>query len=344
METKILLVYTGGTIGMVKDYENESLIPFDFENLLKHIPELNLIDCKIDYTGFDMPIDSSDLHPQHWIQLAQIIQDNYEIYDGFVILHGTDTMAYSASALSFMLSGLQKPIIFTGSQLPIGDLRTDAKENLITSLHFASLQKEGIPVIREVCIYFEYKLLRGNRTTKINAENFDAFASPDFPDLGESGIHLDVKNHLLRKENPNIPFSINKKLDTNLGLMKIFPGMSREFIESIFSTKNMKALIIEAFGSGNTFSYDWFKDLLRKKSEEGMIFIINTQCSGGMVEIGRYETSDIFKEIGAINGFDLTTEASVTKTIYLLGQNLSKSEFKKQYETDLRGELTNKSY
>lgn len=342
MKTKILLVYTGGTIGMVKDYENESLIPFDFENLLKHIPELKLIDCQIDYTGFDQPIDSSDLHPEHWIELAEIIELNYENYDGFVILHGTDTMAYSASALSFMLNGLQKPVIFTGSQLPVGDLRTDAKENLITSLHFASLQKDGAPVISEVCIYFEYKLLRANRTTKINAENFDAFDSPDFPDLGESGIHLDVKEHLLLKENSSIPFSINTKVNTHLGLMKIFPGMRREFIESIFATKDMKALIIEAFGSGNTFSYDWFKDLLREKSKEGMIFIINTQCAGGMVEIGRYETSDIFKEIDAVNGYDLTTEASVTKTIHLLGQNLSKSEFKKAYETNLRGELTNK--
>lgn len=342
MKTKILLVYTGGTIGMVKDYENKSLIPFDFENLLNHIPELKLIDSEIDYTGFEIPIDSSDMNPEHWVELAEIIKDNYEKYDGFVILHGTDTMAYSASALSFMLNGLKKPIIFTGSQLPVGDLRTDAKENLITSLHFASLQNEGKAVISEVCIYFEYKLLRANRTTKVNAENFDAFASPDYPDLGESGIHLDVRHHLLRKESVTVPFTINTNLDVHLGLMKIFPGMRREFIENIFATKDMKAIIIEAFGSGNIFSYDWFKDLLRQKAEEGMIFIINTQCAGGMVEIGRYETSDIFKEIGAVNGFDLTTEASVTKTIHLLGQNLSKSEFKRAYETDLRGELSNK--
>lgn len=340
MKSKILLVYTGGTIGMAKDYETQSLKPFDFENLLKHIPELKLIDCEIHFKSFDKPIDSSDMNPDHWVELAEIIAQHYNDFDGFVVLHGTDTMAYSASALSFMISGLQKPIIFTGSQLPVGDLRTDAKENLITSIHFASLQENGVPLIKEVCIYFEYKLLRANRTTKISAENFDAFASPDYPDLGESGIHLEVRSHVLRQEDPSIPFSINTQLNTQLGLMKIFPGMSRSFIESIFSNQEIKAMIIEAFGSGNIFSYEWFKDLLRQKAKEGMIFIINTQCAAGMVEIGRYETSEIFKEIDALNGYDLTTEASVAKTIFLLGQNLSREEFKLAYESDLRGELS----
>lgn len=340
MKTRILLIYTGGTIGMAKDYTSDSLKPFDFENLIKHIPELSLIDSGISFTGFETPIDSSDMNPSHWVLLAEMIKNNYNQYDGFVILHGTDTMAYSASALSFMLNGLQKPVIFTGSQLPVGDLRTDAKENLITSIHFASLQENGKPSVREVCIYFEYRLLRANRTTKISAENFDAFASPDYPDLGESGIHLDVRKHVLRIEDESVPFSINTNLNTDLGLMKIFPGMSREFIENMFASQTMKAMIIEAFGSGNIFSLDWFKDLLRKKASEGLLFIINTQCAGGMVEIGRYETSGIFREIGAINGFDLTTEASIAKTIHLLGQNLTQEEFKKLYETDLRGELT----
>ncbi|MDD3771215.1 MAG: asparaginase [Weeksellaceae bacterium] len=340
MKTKILLIYTGGTIGMEKDYETASLKPFDFENLLKHIPELSLIDSDIDFTGFKKPIDSSDMNPEHWKELARMIEENYNKFDGFVILHGTDTMAYSASALSFMLNGLQKPIIFTGSQLPVGDLRTDAKENLITSIHFASLQENGRAVVREVCIYFEYRLLRANRTTKISAENFDAFSSPDYPDLGESGIRLGVHSHALRKEDKSIPFSINTQLNTDLGLLKIFPGMSQSFIESVFSTKNLKVMIIEAFGSGNIFSDEWFKNLLHQKAKENVLFIINTQCAGGMVEIGRYETSEIFREINAINGFDLTTEASVTKTIHLLGQNLTNKEFKKQFESDLRGELS----
>jgi L-asparaginase len=342
MKTKVLLVYTGGTIGMVKDYETQSLKPFDFENLLKQIPELHLIDCEIGFTSFEIPIDSSDMSPNHWVDLAKIIEENYHQYDGFVILHGTDTMAYSASALSFMIEGLQKPIIFTGSQLPVGDLRTDAKENLITSIHFASLKEKGQPKISEVCIYFEYKLFRANRTTKMSAENFDAFSSPDYQELGESGIHLVIHDHALRKEDPSIPFSINYDLDTNLGLMKIFPGMQRELIESILATPNMKALIIEAFGSGNVFSFDWFKDLLRQKSKEGLIFIINTQCAAGMVELGRYETSEIFKEINALSGHDLTTEASVCKTIHLLGQNLKIEKFKELYEANLRGELSKK--
>jgi len=340
MATNILLIYTGGTIGMAKDYETQSLKPFDFENLLKYIPELSLLDSKISFTGFSKPIDSSDIHPAHWIDLAQIIEDNYESYDGFVVLHGTDTMAYSASALSFMLSGLQKPVIFTGSQLPVGDLRTDAKENLITSIHFASLQEKGKPKIREVCIYFEYKLLRANRTTKISAENFDAFESPNYPDLGESGIHLDVRSHWLWKEDAHIPFSVNYNLNTDLGLIKIFPGMNPVFVQSMFVAPGLKAMIIEAFGSGNIFSDEWFGNLLRKKSAEGTIIIVNTQCAGGMVEIGKYATSKIFEEIGAVNGYDLTTEASVAKTIFLLGQNLSKEEFTLQYEHNLRGELT----
>lgn len=340
MASRILLIYTGGTIGMAKDYETQSLKPFDFENLLKHIPELSLIDSEISFTGFKRPIDSSDMNPEHWKELAGIIERNYPFYDGFVVLHGTDTMAYSASAISFMLSGLQKPVIFTGSQLPVGDLRTDAKENLITSIHFASLQENGKPKIREVCIYFEYKLLRANRTTKISAENFDAFESPNYPDLGESGIHLDVRKHVLWKEKEELPFSVNYNLNTDLGLIKIFPGMSSAFVESLFSAPVLKAMIIEAFGSGNIFSDKWFQNLLRKKADEGLIIIVNTQCAGGMVEIGRYETSHIFEEIGAINGFDLTTEASVAKTIFLLGQNLSEEEFSMQYELNLRGELT----
>lgn len=340
MKTKILLIYTGGTIGMTKDYESQSLKPFDFENLIGQIPELKLIDSDIHFTGFQTPIDSSDMDPLHWQNLGNILNENYEAYDGFVILHGTDTMAYSASVLSFMLNGLQKPVIFTGSQLPVGDLRTDAKENLITSIHFASLRENGVPVIQEVCIYFEYKLLRANRTTKINAENFDAFASPNYPILGESGIRLDVRSHLLWQPEKKLPFSMNSKMDTRLGLMKIFPGMDEAFVNGILSVKKLKVIIIEAFGAGNIFSHEWLKKQLRQKAEEGLIFIVNTQCAGGMVRIGQYETSEIFREIGAVNGYDLTTEASVAKTIHLLGQGLQGEAFKIAYETNLRGELT----
>ncbi|WP_313580426.1 asparaginase [Chishuiella sp.] len=344
MQAKILLIYTGGTIGMAKDYGDQSLKPFNFDNLLKHIPELNLLDCSFDYYSFDTPIDSSDMKPEYWINIAETIEINYSKYDGFVVLHGTDTMAYTASALSFMINNLQKPIIFTGSQLPIGDLRTDAKENLITSIQLASLRKNDKPIINEVCIYFEYKLFRANRATKINAENFDAFESPNYPIIGVSGVHLEVKEDLLLKSNSNSHLNINKNLNADVGVLKIFPGMNRSFIESVLNSPNVKVFIIEAFGTGNIFTDDWFINLLKEKVDNGIHLIINTQCAGGMVEIGRYATSDALLEMGAISSFDLTMEAAITKAIYLLGQNLSKEEFRKQYETNLKGELRHHFY
>ena len=344
MQTKILLIYTGGTIGMAKDYGDQSLKPFNFDNLLKQIPELNLLDCSFDYYSFETPIDSSDMKPAYWITITETIEANYHNYDGFVVLHGTDTMAYTASALSFMIDNLTKPIIFTGSQLPIGDLRTDAKENLITSIQLASLRKNNQPIIQEVCIYFEYKLFRANRATKINAENFDAFESPNYPIIGVSGVHLEVKEDLLLKKSSTASLSINKKLNADVGVLKIFPGMNRCFIESVLNAPNMKAFIIEAFGTGNIFTNQWFIDLLEEKVNNGIHLIINTQCSGGMVEIGRYATSDALLKMGAISSYDLTMEAAITKAIYLLGQDLSKEEFRRQYETNLKGELRHHFY
>jgi L-asparaginase len=339
MHTKILLIYTGGTIGMAKDYGDQSLKPFNFDNLINQIPELSLIDCDINYHSFNKPIDSSDMKPEFWIEIASIIETEYLNYDGFVVLHGTDTMAYTASALSFMVDNLEKPIIFTGSQLPIGDLRTDAKENLITSIQLAALRKNNQPIIQEICIYFEYKLFRANRATKINAENFDAFESPNYPIIGVSGVHLEVKENLLLEKNVTAPLKINKQLCADVGVLKIFPGMNRNFIESVLNSESIKAIIIEAFGTGNIFTDKWFIDLLKEKVEQGKHLIINTQCSGGMVELGRYSTSDALVEMGAISSYDLTMEAAITKAIFLLGQNLSKEEFKIQYESNLKGEL-----
>ena len=344
MQTKILLVYTGGTIGMAKDYGDQSLKPFNFDNLIKQIPELSLIDCKIEYHSFDTPIDSSDMKPEYWVEIANTIEEKYNDYDGFVVLHGTDTMAYTASALSFMVENLEKPIIFTGSQLPIGDLRTDAKENLITSIQLAAIQKNKKPIIQEVCIYFEYKLFRANRATKINAENFDAFESPNYPIIGVSGVHLEIKENLLLNKEITGPLSFNKKLCADVGVLKIFPGMNRSFIESVLNAPSMKAFIIEAFGTGNIFTDQWFIDLLNEKVNEGIHLIINTQCAGGMVEIGRYATSDALLEMGAISSFDLTMEAAITKAIYLLGQDLSREEFRLQYESNLKGELRHHFY
>lgn len=344
MQTKILLVYTGGTIGMAKDYGDQSLKPFNFDNLLKQIPELNLLDCSFDSYSFEIPIDSSDMKPEYWIEIARTIKDNYDAYDGFVVLHGTDTMAYTASALSFMIDNLEKPVIFTGSQLPIGDLRTDAKENLITSIQLASLRKNNQPLIKEVCIYFEYKLLRANRATKINAENFDAFESTNYPVIGVSGVHLEIKEDLMLKQEITGPLTINENLSTDVGVLKIFPGMNRSFIESVFNAPSIKAFIIEAFGTGNIFTDQWFIDLLKEKVGQGVHLIINTQCAGGMVEIGRYATSDALLEMGAISSYDLTMEAAITKAIYLLGQNLTKEEFRTAYETNLKGELRRHFY
>lgn len=344
MQTKILLVYTGGTIGMAKDYGDQSLKPFNFDNLLKRIPELSLLDCSFDYSSFETPIDSSDMKPEYWVEIAHTIRDNYEAYDGFVVLHGTDTMAYTASALSFMIDNLEKPVIFTGSQLPIGDLRTDAKENLITSIQLASLRKDDQPLIKEVCIYFEYKLLRANRATKINAENFDAFESPNYPVIGVSGVHLEVKEDLTLKLPITGPLTINEKYSTDVGVLKIFPGMNRSFIESVINAPSIKAFIIEAFGTGNIFTDQWFIDLLKEKVAQGIHLIINTQCAGGMVEIGRYATSDALLEMRAISSYDLTMEAAITKAIYLLGQDLTHEEFRTAYEANLKGELRKHHY
>ena len=337
----ILLLYTGGTIGMIKDYKSNALKAFDFDKISKNIPELQQLNCTIHTISFDNPIDSSDMNTQYYVQIAEIIEENYNQFDGFVVLTGSDTMSYIASAISFMFENLQKPIVFTGSQLPIGDLRTDAKENLITAIEIASSRKNDVPIVSEVCLYFEYKLYRANRTTKLNAEQFEAFASLNYPPLAESGVHLKFDEHLLHKSKENEKtLIVRKKLDTNVLILKLFPGITENVVKTIMNTKNLKGIILETYGAGNTPTEKWFIELLKEAIQKNIHIINVTQCVGGSVILGRYETSVQLKEIGIIDGKDITTESAIAKLMYLLEENLSKKDFKQLFEKSLRGELT----
>ena len=315
---EILLIYTGGTIGMMKDYETNALKAFDFNHLHEKIPELNQLSCNIETISFKEPIDSSNMNINYWIDIVEIIENNYENKDGFVVLTGSDTMSYTSSAISFMIENLAKPVIFTGSQLPIGDLRTDAKENLITAIQIAAAINGNTnePYIKEVGLYFEYRLYRANRTTKINAEQFEAFSSANFPPLAESGVHLKFNENLV---NPNLSgkLTIRKKLEKSIIILKLFPGITEEVVKSILGVPKIKGVILETYGSGNAPTEKWFIDLLEEAINRGIHIIDVTQCVGGSVILGQYETSTQLKKMGLISGKDITTESDHAKLMYL---------------------------
>lgn len=337
---RVLLIYTGGTIGMVRDEVTGSLRPFDFENILNNLPEVRSVHCSLDTFAFDHILDSSNISPANWVEIASVVRDRYEQYDGFVVLHGTDTMAYTTSALSFMLSGLSKPVIFTGSQLPIGHLRTDAKENLITSLELASLTApDGMPVIREVCLYFQHELYRGNRCTKINAEQFSAFASPNYPSLAHSGVHLTVEKDLLLPRS-YASFSLDTHLETEILMLHVFPGIRAQMVRYLLDYPQLKGVILLTFGSGNAPDSPDFLSALESVVARDIPVVNITQCIKGAVHQGDYQVSRSLADAGVISGRDMTREAALAKMMHLLGHRYSVEEIRQYMQKNLRGEVT----
>ena len=336
----VLIIYTGGTIGMAEDPLTGSLKPIDFDHIKSQVPELKIFPYFLQSITFDPIVDSSDMEPAIWIKLARIIKENYELFDGFVILHGTDTMAFTASALSFMMENQTKPVIFTGSQLPIGKLRTDGKENLITSIEIAAAEKNGQAMVPEVCIFFENQLFRANRTTKYNAEHFDAFQSDNYPRLAKAGINIKYKYSVIHYPSHQGKLKIYTKLDNNVAILKLFPGINKNSVEAILSIKNLKGLVLETFGSGNANTKPWFINLLKKHIDNGLIIYNVTQCSAGSVDMGRYGTSVPLKEIGVISGKDITTESAITKFMFLLGNKTDRNEIKECLQKSISGEMS----
>jgi L-asparaginase len=323
---------------MMEDAATGSLIPFDFGALQDHVPELKRFKFNIEVVSFEEPIDSSDVDIDAWVKMANMVEVNYPHYDGFVILHGTDTMAYSASALSYMFENLGKPVIFTGSQLPIGKLRTDGKENLITAIEIAAAKRNGESIIQEVCVYFEYKLFRGNRTHKYNTENFDAFQSANMSGLAEIGIHIFYHHDLLLR--PSGAFVVRKEMCRDIAVLKIFPGITPTLVDRILGTPGLRGVIIETFGSGNAPREQWLVEALQSTIKKGIVILNVTECNKGFVEQGRYETSTALQRIGVIGGADMTLEAAITKMMYTLAQFDEHEEVIAQLQINLRGELT----
>mgnify|MGYP005768442185 CR=1 FL=1 len=341
-KASILLIYTGGTIGMVQDPTDQTLKPFDFKQILDSVPELSKFAYRIDSYSFDPIIDSSDIEPSLWQELAELIASRYDSYDGFVVLHGTDTMAFSASALSFMLGDLTKPVIFTGSQLPIGVPRTDGRENLISSVEIAAAKDgNGHAIVPEVCICFDNMLMRGNRSTKANSDNFRAFRSENCPLLAEAGINIRYNTSIIRyPESWDAPLHLYTKLDTRVSILKIHPGITPQVVRNILLGEQTRAVIIETYGSGNAPSKGWFLDIVKEAAASGKILLNVTQCIGGSVNMDIYSTGKALKSAGVLNGYDCTTESALAKLFWLMGETEDNGKVKDLLEENLRGEIT----